>query len=115
MFFRQSRLRLIQVGAVALSLLVTSSAFSQQRKFNTVEAAKNGWFAEQNRSANWYLAQHKKLSDAINALQPQRPGVVDAYVLSIGLARITVTVAITPKFPTPGAPPEIKGLLQLSP
>jgi hypothetical protein len=44
-----------------------------------------GWFAEQNRSANWYLAQHKKLSDAINALQPQRPGVVDAYVLSIGL------------------------------
>ena len=70
---------------MALSLLVTGSAYSQQQNFSTVEAAKNGWFAEQNRSATWYLAQHKKLSAAINALQPQRPGIVDAYVVSIGL------------------------------
>jgi hypothetical protein len=85
MAFKNAKLRLVQAGAMALSLLVTGSAFSQQQSFNTVEAAKNGWFAEQNRSATWYLAQHKKLSTAINALQPQRPGVVDAYVVSIGL------------------------------
>lgn len=82
---KNAKLRLVQAGAMALSLLVTSSAFSQQQSFNTVEAAKNGWFAEQNRSATWYLAQHKKLSTAISALQPQRPGVVDAYIVSIGL------------------------------
>jgi hypothetical protein len=82
---KNAKLRLVQAGAMALSLLVTGSAFSQQQSFNTVEAAKNGWFAEQKRSATWYLAQHKKLSTAINALQPQRPGVVDAYVVSIGL------------------------------
>lgn len=85
MAVKNAKLRLVQAGAMALSLLVTGSAFSQQESFNTVEAAKNGWFAEQNRSANWYLAQHKKLSTALNALQPQRPGVVDAYVVSIGL------------------------------
>ena len=70
---------------MALSLLVTGSAYSQQQNFNTAEAARNGWFAEQNRSATWYLAQHRKLANALNALQPQRPGVVDAYVVSIGL------------------------------
>ena len=70
---------------MALCLLVTGSAFSQQQNFNTIEAAKNGWFVEQNRSATWYLAQHQRMVRAISALQPQRPGVVDAYVLSIGL------------------------------
>ncbi|WP_411290555.1 C13 family peptidase [Sphingorhabdus sp.] len=40
---------------------------------------------EQNRSASWYLSQHKKMASAIAALQPQKPGVVDAYVISIGL------------------------------
>ena len=85
MAYKNAKLRLVQTGAMALSLLVTGSAFSQQQNFNTVEAAKNGWFAEQKRSASWYLAQHQKLSSAMNALQPQRPGVVDAYVVSIGL------------------------------
>jgi hypothetical protein len=85
MAYKDAKLRLVQAGAMALSLLVTGSAFSQQQNFNTVEAAKNGWFAEQNRSATWYLAQHQRMARAISALQPQRPGVVDAYVLSIGL------------------------------
>lgn len=80
-----AKLRLAQAGALALSLLVTGSAFSQQQVFNTAQAAKNGWFMEQNRSASWYLSQHKKLASAITALQPQKPGVVEAYVISIGL------------------------------
>ena len=79
------KMRLVQASALALSLFVTGSAFSQQQSFDSSEAAKNGWFAEQNRSAKWYLAQHKKLISAIAALQPQKPGVVDAYVISIGL------------------------------
>ena len=79
------KLRLVQASALALSLLVNSSAFSQQNDFDSAEAAKNGWFAEQNRSATWYLAQHKKMASAIASLQPQRAGVVDAYVISIGL------------------------------
>ena len=85
MAHKNAKMRFVQAGAMALSLLVTGSAYSQQQNFNTLEAAKNGWYAEQNRSASWYLAQHRKLSTAINALQPQRPGVVDAYVISIGL------------------------------
>lgn len=65
-------------------MLVTNSATGQQG-FNPVEAAKNGWSMEQNRSAAWHLAQHKRLATAIAALQPQRPGTVDAYLVSIGL------------------------------
>jgi hypothetical protein len=57
-------MRLAQFGALALSLLVSGSAFSQQQRFNTIEAAKNGWFAEQSRSATWYLSQHKRLTTA---------------------------------------------------
>lgn len=69
-------------------MLVTNSATGQQgvqQGFNPVEAAKNGWSMEQNRSAAWHLAQHKRLATAIAALQPQRPGTVDAYLVSIGL------------------------------
>ena len=80
-----AKTRFAQAAVLALSLCVTGSAFSQSDMFNTVEAAKNGWSMEQNRSASWYLSQHKKMASAIAALQPQKPGVVDAYVISIGL------------------------------
>ena len=70
--------------ALALTMMVTNSAMGQQA-FNQKQAAQNGWSMEQNRSAAWHLAQHKRLSSALNALQPQRPGVVDAYVVTIGL------------------------------
>lgn len=50
-----------------------------------VAAAGKGWSMEQARSARWELAQTKKLNKAIVALQPQRPGTIDAYVISIGL------------------------------
>ena len=76
--------RRLKAAALALTFLVSSSATGQQG-FNPVEAAKNGWSMEQNRSAAWYLAQHKRLGAAIAALQPQRPGTIDAYVVSIGL------------------------------
>jgi Peptidase C13 family len=72
---------------LALAMLVTAPAATgqQQSGFNPVEAAKNGWSMEQGRSARWHLSQHKRLTTAIAGLRPQKNGVVDAYVVSIGL------------------------------
>jgi hypothetical protein len=40
---------------------------------------------ERNRSPDWLLAEQRRLDRALAGLQPQRKGVVDAYVVSIGL------------------------------
>ncbi len=40
---------------------------------------------ERGRSAKWLLADRRKLARAIDTLQPQRPGQVDAYVVSVAL------------------------------
>jgi hypothetical protein len=76
--------RRLKAVALALTMLTTNSAIGQQ-PFNPQEAAQNGWSMEQNRSAAWHLAQHKKLGTALDALLPQRPGTVDTYVITIGL------------------------------
>lgn len=76
--------RRLKATALALTMLVTNSAAGQQ-VFDQKEAAQNGWSMEQNRSAAWHLAQHKRLGAALDALQPQRAGTVDAYVVAIGL------------------------------
>jgi Peptidase C13 family len=76
--------RRVKAVVLALTMLAANPATGQQA-FNTEEAAKNGWSMEQNRSARWHLAQHQRLTAAIAALQPQRPGTVDTYVISIGL------------------------------
>ena len=74
----------LKAAGLALAMLAINPATGQQG-FNPVEAAKNGWSMEQNRTAAWHLAQHKRLGTEIAALQPQRPGVIDSYVVSIGL------------------------------
>lgn len=78
-------LKRVKAAALALVMLATNPATGQQQGFNPIEAAKNGWSMEQGRSAAWHLAQHKRLGTAIAALQPQRNGVIDAYVVSVGL------------------------------
>jgi hypothetical protein len=40
---------------------------------------------ERNRSPLWMLAEQRRMSKALAALQPQRKGVVDVYVVTIGL------------------------------
>ncbi len=73
---------------LAATLLVATAMAgpsTSQVGFDNREAAENGWSMEQNRSAAWHLAQHRRLSAALGTLQPQRQGIVDAYVLSIGL------------------------------
>jgi hypothetical protein len=47
--------------------------------------ADAGTQIERNRSPAAELDEHRKLDKALKALQPQRPGTVDAYVLSIAL------------------------------
>lgn len=74
----------LKAMALALTMLATNSATGQQ-VFNEREAAQSGWSMEQNRSAIWHLAQHQRLATALDTLQPNRPGVVDVYVVSIGL------------------------------
>ena len=74
----------LKAMALALTMLATNSATGQQ-VFNEREAAQSGWSMEQNRSAIWHLAQHQRLATALDTIQPNRPGVVDVYVVSIGL------------------------------
>ncbi|NML06907.1 C13 family peptidase [Sphingomonas sp. G-3-2-10] len=40
---------------------------------------------QRGRSARWTLAEHRRLSKALAAIQPQRKGVVDVYVIAIAL------------------------------
>ncbi len=74
----------LKAAALAAAMMATNSAVSQEG-FDQKQAAQNGWSMEQNRSAAWHLAQHKRLGSALDTLAPGRPGVVDAYVVTIGL------------------------------
>jgi hypothetical protein len=69
------------VSAAALSLFLATAGSAQVNE----TMAKNGWSMEQNRTPAWHLAQHEKLSKALAKIVPQRKGVVDAYVVVIGL------------------------------
>jgi Peptidase C13 family len=85
---RDNMRKRLKASLLALTMLATAPAVTgqpQTQGLGAIEAAKNGWSMEQDRSAIWHLAQHKRLAAAIAALQPQRNGVVDAYVVSIGL------------------------------
>jgi hypothetical protein len=71
--------RLASAAALALFLATASSAQVNEGM------AINGWSMEQNRTPGWHLAQHQKLSKAIGKILPQRAGIVDAYVVVIGM------------------------------
>lgn len=47
--------------------------------------ADGGVAIERDRPASRRLAEHRRLSDLLSRLQPQRPGIVDAYVVSVAL------------------------------
>ncbi|MFC3581625.1 C13 family peptidase [Sphingomonas hylomeconis] len=44
-----------------------------------------GLSSERDRDAAWTLAEHRRVDRALAALQPQRTGIVDAYVMAIAL------------------------------
>ncbi len=80
----QSIARLALVSAATLAL--SASAFSQGLGgMDPITAANRGWSMEQGRDPAWSFDQHSRLMTAVAALKPQRPGVVDAYIISVGL------------------------------
>lgn len=71
--------------AALVGALLLSAAADAQVSPQDVAAANRGVVTEQGRDAAWHYGQHRLLSGAIDALKPQRPGVVDAYVVVAGL------------------------------
>jgi hypothetical protein len=69
------------LSTIALSMFLATASSAQVNE----TMAKNGWSMEQNRSPAWHLAQHEKLSKALSKIAPQRKGIIDAYVVVIGL------------------------------
>jgi len=50
-----------------------------------VVQANNGIQVERDRTPQWELAEHRRLERALAGVAPQRKGVVDAYVVAVGL------------------------------
>lgn len=75
-------IKAIRWGA-ALMMCLAATASAQE--FDRAAAARKGWSMEQNRTARWHLAQQTRLAAVIASLQPERRGVVDAYVLSLAM------------------------------
>ncbi len=69
---------------LALTFLMTGSGHAAPADPEEAVAIR-GVETVQGRSPAWIYADHKKLDAAIASLAPQRAGVVDAYVLSVGL------------------------------
>jgi hypothetical protein len=63
----------------------TAASAAAQVTPQNIAAANKGFAWSQGRTASWHYAQHQKLSAEVAALKPQRPGVVDAYLVVIGL------------------------------
>ena len=70
---------------VIAALALLASPVLAQRPPSNEELADKGYVVDGGHQASWYYAQHKKLDAAIAALKPQRPGIVDAYVIAVGL------------------------------
>lgn len=52
---------------------------------DTIRYADGGTTIEHDHPATWSLAEHRRLDRVLAAIQPQRKGVVDAYVVAVGL------------------------------
>ncbi len=73
---------------LAIFIMLTSfipPSTSTAQTAEDIANADSGISTETKRDANWYLAQHQKLSADFDALKPQQPGIIDAYVLVAGL------------------------------
>lgn len=68
-------------------LMMAAAALAQALPVGAApdEAIDGSTTVEQGRPARWMFDQHLKLTAALAALKPQRKGVVDAFVVSIGL------------------------------
>lgn len=87
------------VAALALLLLAPSASaqyhapehslapllIDKLNQYEIAAAGKTGTSIEQARSPRWALAEHRRLSAALANIAPGRKGVVDAFVLAVGL------------------------------
>jgi Peptidase C13 family len=67
------------------SALLCSACPASAQNLDNIAAAEEGFAKEQSRDAKWLLDQHARLSTAIASVKPQTPGVVDAFVVVVGL------------------------------
>ncbi len=72
------------LGATTVMIAAAMPVSAERPDPNEV-AAQRAFMSDQGRPPGWHLTQMKRLTSAIAGLKPQRPGVVDAYVVSIGL------------------------------
>ncbi len=73
------------LGVLGCACLFASAPLFAQREDPNEQAAQKGFMTDAGRSPGWQLTQLKRMNAAISSLKPQRPGVVDAYVVSVGL------------------------------
>lgn len=91
-------IRTVAAGLMALGALGLAPARAQQSShtrppliFSTATPQQSQGLAdagtqiEHDRPAAWTLAEHRRVTTALATLQPQRPGVVDAYVVAVGM------------------------------
>lgn len=80
-------MKMMQMIVGAAVLLCCSAAADAQGVglSDPAGSAARGWTMEQDREPGWAMDQYRKLQTAVDALKPQRPGVIDAYVVAIGL------------------------------
>jgi hypothetical protein len=73
------------VGLAAAPVLCLTGSTTCQSDQSAEAGAARGASWEQGRSATWELSQQRRLTAALLALKPQRPGLIDAYVVVVGL------------------------------
>ncbi len=73
-----------QTGAIEHTL-PPPAFLGRMQPFEAVQGANSGFEIERDRGAADVLADHRRLSAVLGGLRPQRPGTVDAYVLSVAL------------------------------
>ncbi len=69
---------------LALALFLGSPSYAQVSA-NDVASAQMGMQWEQGHSAAWHLDQHRRMAATLGSITPGKKGVVDAFVLVIGL------------------------------
>ncbi|MDF2494516.1 MAG: peptidase [Sphingomonas sp.] len=63
----------------------TAPLIARSGEAELVQLADQGGAIEYDRKAGWRLAEHRRLSSMLAAIQPQRKGVTDAFVISVAL------------------------------
>ena len=86
--WRRGRLLLLTALALAPALAQaprTRSAPSSRGPSEAAQQADSAAQVERDRPTGWALAEHRRLDRALRSIQAERPGVVDAYVVTVAL------------------------------